>query len=149
MNTMLNERQLTSRLKLSLRHSGVALERDREARAQLMSAYGALVGRGHTHVPLSLVADLEALLTHGDRLSFRSQQEFERWPANERAARLRYESALLGRLLQLPQLRELIELGRTGGPRLTIRKGERELVKLDLSAIRDARERCLESIVGA
>jgi len=132
MKTTLTEPQLTARLKLSLRHSGVALDRDREARARLMSAYGALVGRGHTHVPLSLVADLEALLTLGDSARFRSQRELEAWADAERAARLRYESALLGRLLQLPQLRELIELGRTGalvGPPLT-RAIELLLIKL-------------------
>jgi phosphoribosylformylglycinamidine synthase len=40
-------------------------------------------------------------------------------------------------------------IGVTGGPRLSIRTaGSASIVELELSALRDARERCLESIVG-
>ena len=40
-------------------------------------------------------------------------------------------------------------LGETGGDRLEIRRGGRLIVKASLREIRDARERCLDTIVGA
>jgi phosphoribosylformylglycinamidine synthase len=40
-------------------------------------------------------------------------------------------------------------IGAVGGVRLTIRRGGAVLVDADLLALRDARERCLESIVGS
>jgi len=40
-------------------------------------------------------------------------------------------------------------LGTTGGARLNLRRGGATVVDVDLATVRDARERCLESIVGA
>ncbi len=40
-------------------------------------------------------------------------------------------------------------LGTTGGARLAIRRGGEAVVDVALAALRDARERCLEAIVGA
>ena len=40
-------------------------------------------------------------------------------------------------------------LGVTGGQRLVLERGGARLVEVELAAVRDARERCLESIVGA
>jgi phosphoribosylformylglycinamidine synthase len=43
----------------------------------------------------------------------------------------------------------VLRLGQTGGPRLLLRRGGATLVDVQLERIRDARERCLEPIVGS
>jgi phosphoribosylformylglycinamidine synthase len=42
-----------------------------------------------------------------------------------------------------------VELGRTGGARLTIEAASGPVIDVELGALRDARERCLEPIVGS
>lgn len=73
-----------------------------------------LYGRGYDPVPLCLMIDLGILLSQGDQVSLRSQLDYESWMESERGLRLRYEAELVLRLSSLPQVNELIELGRLG-----------------------------------
>jgi hypothetical protein len=76
--------------------------------------YVYVVGQGYENLPLSLVMDLGLLLSAKKSLPLRSQSEYEAWSESERVIRLRYENELICRLPMLPQINELIELGRIG-----------------------------------
>ena len=81
---------------------------------QAQAWYVYVVGQGYENLPLSLVMDLGLLLSAKKALPLRSQSEYEAWSESERVIRLRYENELICRLPMLPQINELIELGRIG-----------------------------------
>lgn len=81
---------------------------------QAQAWYVYVVGQGYENLPLSLVMDLGLLLSAKKALPLRSPSEYETWSESERVIRLRYENELICRLPMLPQINELIELGRIG-----------------------------------
>lgn len=114
--TLLARHQVQPYLLATLRWAAI----NWRARPELLEAgvacYGYLAGRfydrgqrGFTHLPLSLIVDLMAIIELGDRAPFVSQDRSQRWPQEERRLRLDYENLLLGALLQEPSFVEARE----------------------------------------
>lgn len=61
-----------------------------------------LWGAGEDHLPFALVHDLGHLLANGRSVRFASGQRLAQWPADQQAARLHYEDAILGQWLRDP-----------------------------------------------
>ena len=103
------EKHLRNYLFASLEYSATSWKDVPGLMTRALEWYRQLAGQGFYHLPLFLVADLGLLLDKGFDTPFASDKEFEQWPESERAVRLRYENEILGRLLQEPVLRELLE----------------------------------------
>lgn len=115
--TLVLERALVEPYLLaSLRWSAVRWDEHPELLDRGLTCYRYLAGRffdqgrrGFTHLPLSLVVDLLALIELGDRTPFSSERLAHTWSGEERRLRVDYENQLLGSLLQEPAFVEARE----------------------------------------
>lgn len=122
--TLVLERALVEPYLLaSLRWSAVRWDEQPELLDRGLTCYRYLAGRffdqgrrGFTHLPLSLVVDLLALIELGDRTPFSSERLAHTWSGQERRLRVDYENQLLGSLLQEPAFVEARERLPSSGP---------------------------------